>query len=323
MVTAIEQLDKSKGLRLVAGDGSDARATRYLFMAGDIIPPERKDPLAGGLEHLQPGGAEVEARCLRRTPNFIPRATLTPLELWPNPMPREFLPEGFPEELLLQVEGEDDPFNAPLRASARVLQGRALVGYPVFPGHDVNSILAERTGIVQIPALQGIDWDSGSAQRLQQEFFPTSAPYELSKLRQQIESRASIDRGVAHAMASSCDLFSRWATTRLRVEHTLLQQRVSTNGQFIFTYSPLAAQLLAQLEMTPQDQGFQHLMAQSQRMIADAIASQGAPQQGVTPDLVASIVKAVMDATAPPKTIEEVKAEAPAKKTPKKDGNTQ
>lgn len=300
--------DPTRGLELVDGQAEGTEATRYVFLGLDVLDPERRDQV----EKLRRGGEEVQSHCLRRTPNFVPRCYITPVEIWVEHMPPHAVPEG-----VRSVEVKDPTLITPVTdtrsAINNLLRGKPLRSIRTFPGDEMSDITGtyQKVGITELTALKGIEWDAGDVQELQQAFFPDdwSLPIELRKIEERIREVYSVHPRVADDMLRGTAQSRRWAQARLQAEHVLLDTR--KEHQWTYTYSPIARSLLAQLEMTPRDQGWETLMAQSNIHLAQAIA--GAQTQAAGMDinaLATAIATAIVAAQAQNKTAEQVKDEA-------------
>jgi hypothetical protein len=253
MATPQPRIDETRGLSLVSRDGKTREQTRYLFTALDVIDPDRKYQIST----VRDGGEEVAARCLRRTPNYIPRCELTPLETW-------FEPIGIPE---LAGDRMDDLVSLSVPAPEVLPQfnptsffrrNEPTMGMPHYPGVDLPLIIevAGYRGVKEIEAMRGVEWESGEAQRIQEAIFPASweKPVALRLIEDRIkEAAVGSLLPVGEEMLLSLDRSRRWALTRIGAEHGLLQTRIKHDHTY--TYSRLAPQLLAQLEMEPKDVG--------------------------------------------------------------------
>jgi hypothetical protein len=253
MATPVERIDPTAGLRLVTQAGLGREENRFLFMAGDVLAPERKRQRP----HLRNGGEEVPSPCLRRTPNYVERCSLTPLETWFEPIGlEELVPEGV-RPVYVQSEAQNIPM--PEFTSPQVFrQNTPMIGIQHYPGEDLPLIIevAGIRGIFEITSLRGKEWESGEVQAIQREFFPEEAPVALRLVEDRIREvgrRGGIYGHVAEEAMEACGIFRFWALERINKEHGWLATR--KEHQFVYTYSRLAPQLLAQLEMQPRDSG--------------------------------------------------------------------
>lgn len=258
--------DPTRGQTLLSRRDENLATTRYLFLAGNLLDPDR----VFELEYLRDsgGGEEVQTHCLRRsTGGYIQRGKIVPMETWVEALPAVLLGEGS-EDNLVRVEGPTSelPGRARNPGDPRLAGvGSTLVHYKFYPGDEIKAVLRanEGKGIVEVKALFGEPWYAdddetkpGTAQLLNRDFFPSVVPPTLRGLRETIDEkqgRSEHHKAVAKDMFHSCDQFERYAQTRLGIEHNLLRQRTSPNGQYTFSYSPVARELLKQLEMKPQD----------------------------------------------------------------------
>lgn len=255
MVTPQVRIDPTEGLRLVTQAGVDREQTRVLWMAGDVLAPERKRQRP----NLRHGGEEVPSPCLRRSPNYIERCYLTPLEPWFEPIGlEELVPEGV-RPVTIQKEAQNIPM--PEFTSPQVFrQNTPMIGIQHYPGEDLPLIIevAGIRGIYEIGSLRGKDWEAGEIQAIQNDFFPADmeAPATLRLVEDRIKEvgrRGGIHAKVAEEKLEACSIFRFWALERINKEHGWLATR--KEHQFVYTYSRLAPQLLAQLEMQPRDSG--------------------------------------------------------------------
>ena len=303
--------DPSHGLELVDGRAEGTEATRYVFLALNVLDPERQDQI----ERLRRGGEEVNSHCLRRTPNFVRRCFITPVEQWVEHMPLHAVPEGVRSVEVKDLSLEPQVLTA-TEAMRMMTRGRPLRSIRTYPGDEMSDIAEtyQKVGITELVALRGVEWDTGEAQRLQEEFFPANwlLPIALRLVEEQIQDRYSVHPAIADDMLRSVNTSRRWAQARLQAEHVLLDTR--KEHQWTYTYSPIARSLLAQLEMTPRDQGWETLMAQSNIHLAQAIAGiQGQqPNQQVMDvnALATAIATAIVAAQSAGKTAEQVQDEA-------------
>lgn len=298
-------VDPSAGLELVDGKGDGIEATRYVFLALDVLDPDRRDQV----ERLRRGGEEVSSHCLRRSPNFVPRCVITPVEVWIEQMPLELVPDG-----VRSVEVKDASLEVMSSGNVihNILRGKPLRSIRTYPGEEMGGILSP-VGIMELTALQGVEWESGEVQAIQHEFFPSDwpLPTSLRLIEERITERYGAHSGAAGDMLRSTAQSRRWAQARLQSEHVLLDTR--TRHEHTYTYSPIARHLCAQLEMTPRDQGWETMMAQSNSQLAQAIAG-GMAQTNpamTTEQLIAAVTAAVIAAQQAGKTVEQVKDEVP------------
>jgi hypothetical protein len=309
MSAQLRQTDPTRGMSLVSTISSNREATRYLFTPGQFLDPER----VAQLEHIAQagGGEEVEAHTLRRTKGkFIPRAFLTPMEIWPDSISPELLSEG--AEGVVQIVDSMTPENLELDRPKRPGQliGRGLVHHKYYPGDEVGAVLRGVNshgprGIIEVKSLMGQKWYldeaetiPGAAQMLNHDFFPIPPPIELSAVREAIDkgaTRSDIHRTVANELQTSCDLFERWARARLAAEHGLLRERKT--HQYVHSYTPLACELLRQLEMKPQDNILEGMSSGlTAEQLRDILGSVGAQQQSITPEIIGTITAQVVQA---------------------------
>lgn len=292
MLATAPRIDETAGLSLVVKEGEHREQTRYVFTAGDVIEPDRKYQVAT----LRAGGEEVASRCLRRTPNYIPRCELTPLEPWLEPIGiPELVPEGVrPVTVAQAVQPELPPLVNPTQFFRR---NEPMIGIQHFPGEDLPLIIEVTgyRGVKEIESVRNKGWESGEVQALQEEFFPanTDKPIALRLIEDRIREvslAGGIYKQIGDEKLMSCDAFRRWALRRIGVEHGLLNTR--TAHQHTYSYSQLAPQLLAQLEMNPRDQGSESTEL-AKAIVGEFLKHQAPSAQPVSVD-VEAIVKAVL-----------------------------
>ena len=259
-----QQQDPTRGMSLVSNVNPDREQTRYVFTAGQFLDPER----VFQMEHIREagGGEEVQTHCFRRTPGgFLPRGRLTPMETWVDHLPAALIGEGLEGETV-HIQGPMTTETLGMQRRPGMLLGKPLSNVKFYPGDEINSVLRanQGKGLVEVRALKGVSWykdeaesEPGLPQTLNGLFFPFTPPPTLRALRERIQQVAAeqavstLVQGVSRDMLTSCDQFERWAQTILAAEHTLLRQR--TKHEHTYTYSPVARELLRQLEMKPQD----------------------------------------------------------------------
>jgi hypothetical protein len=239
--------DSTAGMELTTGDEISLEATRWLFLAGDMIDPHRKNDLP----HLKDGGEELANFCLRRTNGYLPRCTFTPLEVWAEWLPLEYFPEGVRP---LKLKGEPVKIDNP---NGITLVGKPLFGFPHYPGElivdAVGLSISEKRGIVEIESLRDVPFGDPQVDRLQSLFFSAPPPIEIRLLEERItkvaEAHGPDVRAVAADMLSSCEHFKRWALTEIDKCHIQLDTRVQ--HQHTYSYSPKIRMLMRQMEITP------------------------------------------------------------------------
>lgn len=242
--------DPTVGMELTTGDEIALEATRWLFLAGDMLDPHRKEDLP----HLAAGGEETGNVCLRRTNGYLPKCTFTPLEIWAEWLPIEFFPEGVrPLKLKGQPVEDQNP-------NGRTLIGKPLYGYAHYPGELIVDAIGlatgEKKGIVEIEVLRGVDYGDEKVATLQSDFFPDDyRPVKLREIRERIAAvaeKSELHRLAARDMLASCEQFERWATREIDKAHSQLDQRQS--HMHVYSYSPKVRMLLEQLEIKPRQQ---------------------------------------------------------------------
>ncbi len=268
-------------------------AVRYLFFPGDVIGARRKQER----EDLAGGGEEIGSACLVRTKGFLRRCRITPLERWGELMPAELLPEG------ANVIGVQPTGMGSEQAFTSFKSN--LFAFPKFPGEEITWIIQSadnggiRKGIVELTALQAMEWKDFRQLNLQELFFPDypNLPKTLREVEGMIRAtgeRYSSDpiiRRCAQEMLGACSIFRRWATARIEAENLLAQIGTTKDG-WTYTYSDLADTLFAQIEMERVDHHlqnqarFQGTLAESQGRLVELVerAFSGVGQQAAGVD---------------------------------------
>jgi hypothetical protein len=241
-------------MELVSDDEIALDATRWLFLAGDLLAPERREDL----ERLKNGGEEVQNFCLRRSPNYIERGKFTPLEVWAEWLPKEFLPDGY---VPLKLKGQ--PLTDTGIGNPMLLVNKPLYAYVHYPGHLILDAVGlptgEKRGIVEIKPLLGLGADDPEPYRIHTAFFPEGflADRRLSSMRRRIDEVAATGgsdlKDVAIPLQQSCDQFARYADQRISRQHTQLDQRVTHH--YTHAYSSTVLSLMEQLEIKPRSHG--------------------------------------------------------------------
>lgn len=291
MAVPQHRIDETKGLVLVTKDGESREKTRYLFTAGDVIDPDRKRQIAP----LRDGGEEVDARCLRRTPNYIPRCEFTPFETWFEPLGINELAGDSMKDLVSIGSSTQAELPPMVHPGQFFRHQEPMMGMPHYPGVDIGSLIdaVGYRGVKEIESLRGNDWEQGYVSHLQETFFPVDWPKPMP-LRLIEERIREVGQGalgtIADELLASCDQFRQWALGRIGVEHGLLQTRTKHNHTY--SYSRLAPQLLAQLEISPKDQG-SDVSQLAQELLKGLLAAQQSPVSAPVVDINAAVEAAV------------------------------
>lgn len=287
--------DETQGMSLGHRVAEGRKLTRYLFMPLDIIDPSRKRQQEG---RYAAGGEEIESFCLRRSfcRNYVPRCVLTPLEEWIEPMGiREWAGERMGELVPINQGPHVQP-TVPIDLAMPQLfrQREPMMGMPHYPGEDIALIMEQHghKGVGEIPALRGHLWDEGEAQRIQNEFFPADwpMPIELRLIEERVREVGKNGLSeIADQMLARCDASRQFAMAYINVQHGLLRTR--KEHQWTYSYSAIARQLLAQVEIPSFDdaQGAQYASL-VKAVVAEMVGHQ--PQNQVVD--IAEIVKQVM-----------------------------
>lgn len=262
MATPAQYIDETKGLTLVSQDGESREMPICLFTAGDWIDPDRKRQN----EFLRNGGDEANARCLRRTPNYIEKCKFTPFETWFEPIGINEL-AGDSMKDLVSIGGVQPDIALMHSPEQFFRKHEPMMGMPHYPGVDIGSLIDQvgYRGVRQIQSLKGKRWDKGEYHEIQQAFFPDDweVPIALRLVEERIRKVGGVGvnnqlsdnplRPIAEEMLDACNLFRQAAQERINIEHGLLMTR--KEHLHTYRYSRLAPQLLAQLEMNPKDSG--------------------------------------------------------------------
>lgn len=275
MIETTQSHDAENFPQFLDSDDIDKTKPRYVFFAGDLITPRRKQETRE-MEAIalsfngQPfrvtanGGEDYQHRCLVRTKGIIPRAFITPLEMAANWVPPELVPPGADT---FAPMGNDD-FS--IRGGVSVgTKSRYLVGEKYFPGQALAWMLSFARnnggfsrGLVDVPQLIGEQYENGAARELQALYFPNypTLPSKLSELQLVIQTIMQRQQGavreIGQLMLHSCDEFRMWGTNFVATEHGQVKVGTHSSGH-VYEYSDTAQLLMEQLEITRQDQQFQ------------------------------------------------------------------
>lgn len=306
-------IDPTAGLELVTGDEVALEATRHLFLAANLLDPQRQRDI-----DLPDGGEELSNLCLRRTAGKLPKCEITPLELWVEWMPLDLFPAGM-EHMALKLKN---------KAVEGVNGGRIfkpLHGHPYYPAHTIVDALGiasgERRGIVEIENLRGVDYGKHDRE-LQALFFPADyrKPVELRLIAERIEKVASSvadpdAKDAANFMLLSCAQSREYMETRVSIAQTQLAERKS--GDFTHRLTPKVRSFMAQLEIKPmmatanvQDAVDKALSATLPPEVLEALSQNSAALANIGPAIGEAVGAAVRDALAAAKTPTPTKAKS-------------
>lgn len=237
-------------LESVTGEGQSLEATRHVFLAADLLDPQRSRDV--GLPH---GGEEMENRCLRRTSGKVPRCVVTPLEFSAEWMPLDLFPTGM-EQFALKPKLTKEETEL---SSAKIF--KPLFGLPYYPGHliiDATGATTGRRGVVEVENLRGVEVGQDT-RRLQDLFFPPDfrLPIELKSTRDHIERVASgvadpDAKDAANFFITSCDQAREYMEGIVSIANTQLDQRIS--HQFVHRLTPKIRHFMAQLGIKPRSE---------------------------------------------------------------------
>lgn len=282
-------------------DSVDKTLERYVFFPGNLITARRqhecREHVGVGLSWngkpfriVANGGDEYHTPCLTRTKGFVPRGFITPLEVAAHWIPPELLPNG-----AQAFSAASNVAAAPAVAGGVYVGSKSqyLVGEKVFPGQALSWMLSfarndqgYSRGLVELEALRGQKWADGTPEELQRLFFPTypAQPETLSELQRGLDAVTKLQSGdvreMGQVMLNACDEFRDYGLAFLGREHTLVKVGTTANG-WTYTYSDTAKLLMAQLEVTAQDQQFQTVakmqeeQARNVLAIVEAMANKG------------------------------------------------
>lgn len=256
-------IDPSAGLELTTGDEIALEANRFLFLAMDFIDPFRLAEDLNQPYHVN-GGEELDNPCLRRTPNFLPRCTFTPLELWGVPMPQVLMPDGIRALKLKGVPVED------LNPNGRTFLGAPALFVPMYPGEMIVDALNitgnERKGIIEIEVLRDEPYMGALHQKLTEAFWSNfTVPLELRLIEEHIVAvgakYADPDiRKTAITMQRSIEQSRSWAESRIGEANT--QQLMRVKHEHTYSYSPKIRYLMKQLEVKPANNGVESIQGE-------------------------------------------------------------
>jgi hypothetical protein len=251
---------------------------RWVFFPGDLIPPARK----ADITWLAPGGEETSSPCLQKYGRgFVPRGLASILEIGGELIPHKHLGE-------LSAHAWSG-----VALNAEVIKSR-LSFIPTYPGDGLKILQAYysfggRRGLDEIPVLVGKTWDEchtpdgdGILDVIERACYGDGVEPTLRGLENQIRHAdvddSRIDYGKYRAdCLRMCAEFRHWGESRMGQENANI--KLGTKGEWVFSYSPLAELLIAQLEMTRQDQPMQEMA----RMHGDMMrAAQTPVQQGLS-----------------------------------------
>jgi hypothetical protein len=255
-----------------------ANVTRWVGFFLDLIVPERKAEISW----LQTGGEETPNPCLiRYGRGFVPRGRAAILELGGEPIPMRHLGD-------LQASAWQ---GIPLNEDA-VKNKFGFV--PVYPGDGLRilkrySMNPIRKGMDEFTVLQGREWDechndegTGILDVIEAAMFGDGMEPTLRGIEEQIKSAIITDNRIdvgkyKQEALTMCADSRNWATRMISVEHGLLKTGHvgEWQGGWSYSYSPIVEQLIAQLEMSRQDQPLQEMSKMFAQFQSQPQASQG------------------------------------------------
>lgn len=251
-------------------------APRWVWFPGDLIVPERKTEISW----LAVGGEETPSPCLQRYGRgFVPRGRAAILELGGEPIPMRHLGE------LQSVAWQGISL-----AEEAVKNKFGFV--PVFPGDGLRvlkrySMNPIRKGLDELTVLAGKSWDechdadgTGILDFIEVAMFGDGIEPTLRGLEDQVRhadiSDTRIDGGKFKSEClAMCADYRNWGMRMITIEHGLLKTGHigEWQGGWSYSYSPITEMLMAQLEVTRQDQPM-HEMA---KLIEKIVSGQAQP----------------------------------------------
>lgn len=227
---------------------------RYVLTVGDHLPPVTKRNFRGILGS-QLGGQVfdlIEVPCLWKFSGFVTRGRLTPLIKKPV--------MAFQAEEIVKKKAKEI---AEVTLATGVVQAMPEVYRMSFPWDSLQTLLTDhlsKKGIVEVTALEGIDWDLRVVQEIQSFFFPNwdeleagtaELPFMVKDFVAHIESRKrSTDEdtliSVADAYLESADKFQAYAIEVVQTAKESVKRGMNDRG-WSAVVGPYAAHLAAQI----------------------------------------------------------------------------
>jgi len=275
-------------------DEIDRRLTRWIFFAGDVLPPSQKRTRAD----LRLGGEYLgqEYKTLSRTRNIVTRCFLTPMEIGYDFIPQESLGGG--EGEVVRVLPSDA---TEADKTVGMVTRSPLAAIEIFPGDQIKLLLSNMRsndkGIVEAEPLRGVTYADAKEAGLQSFIFPNwekiwngvdKLPNKISELQKHFEGRLSATadadiKSVIEACLTSCDIYREWGRSILKSASQLVATPM-TNG-FVHTYSDLCEMLFEQLEIQRTD------LLTPESQIADVFAKVTQGQNVNNDDMKAVLLK--------------------------------
>jgi hypothetical protein len=252
----------------------DIKQDRYLFTAINMITPA----IVRDRAHMKDGGLNIHNPCLRHTGDFVRRGRIVPLLTNTHtPIPVE--EANAENSAYFEIPAGGD---ATFRGDSPLPTEGGYVGYPAYPGQQINHILEGSViGGIQhllgeISTLKGHKYtlkDMGGflsdpdLWQLQLAIFPTypEVPVTLSEFTQQVQtafdSNTGDIRNVAQDMLPICEQCDAWAIRHIETVHQNMAQ-AATKG-YAHPYDQVDLLILTQLGMTREDEHFKRTAQQA------------------------------------------------------------
>jgi len=233
---------------------------RYVVMAGDLMTDSVKDNFKA-IQGTHLGGqwfSTTEIPCLWKFSGFVHRGRITPLIKKPV---QAWQDESISKRKSTDIAEIRQPDGSMLSA------GVESVYRPEYPYDSLQSILSERSphfdnGFTEVTALEGIEWDIGTVQDIQQYFFKNwealesgaeRLPFLLREFEALIRGKRNETREpalveVAEAFLESAGKFRAYAARIVTVSKNLADRSVNDRG-YASEVSSYARFLAAQIEM--------------------------------------------------------------------------
>lgn len=263
---AIESIDLGDDVPIAVNPNEIAReAVRYVFFAGDIMPPTQKEERSD----LRLGGEYFgqEYKTLVRSKGLVRKCQITPLEIGFDFMGDEQIGDNATGlQVVSQVTHAD-----PVASDSPALPKRSrLSGIQIYPGEQIRGILhgnsnGTNKGFVEIRKLAGVLYDDFRTSGVQEFIFPdwkkilagaADLPVKLASLVTHLNERrtATSDadiRSIIDDMLLSCTIHRRWGLQYLKYASALV--RVPAYQGHVNTYSDLAEMLFTVLDVRRED----------------------------------------------------------------------
>lgn len=252
----------------------DIKQDRYLGTAINMITPD----IVRDRPHMKDGGLNVHNPCLRHTGDFVRRGRIVPLLTNTHtPIPVEEV--NTENSAYFEIPaGGDTTF----RGEGPLATEGGYVGYPAYPGQQINHILEGSViGGIQrllgeISTLKGHKYtlkDMGGflsdpdLWKIQLAIFPNypEVPVLLSEFTRQIQiafdSNTGDIRGVAQDWLPICQQCDVWAVRHIESVHQNMAQ-AATKG-YAHPYDQVDLLILEQLGMRREDEHFKRTAQQA------------------------------------------------------------